>query len=104
MKIFLQVFLVFFVVVLFLSSVTSARFFKIPEWLVKNWRFHAITLPPFGIFLAASAQNQSTIDHELVHWKQWQRMGTIGFYITYIWGWLKYGYRNNPMEIEAYGT
>ena len=28
-------------------------------------------------------------------------MGALGFYITYAWLWLRHGYRNHPLEIEA---
>jgi hypothetical protein len=41
------------------------------------------------------------IRHEQAHWRQWQRMGTLRFYLTYIWYTIRHGYRNNPMEIEA---
>jgi hypothetical protein len=39
--------------------------------------------------------------HEQAHWRQYQRMGVLKFYAVYLWYSLKYGYRNNPMEIEA---
>jgi hypothetical protein len=55
-----------------------------------------------GIFiLAGHLHSQRLIRHEQAHWKQWQRMGTIGFYTEYLWGLLRHGYRNHPMEIEA---
>jgi hypothetical protein len=41
------------------------------------------------------------IRHEQAHWRQWQRMGTVRYYATYIWQVLRHGYRNAPMEIEA---
>lgn len=102
MRWYWQVIIIFLIIVIFLGSVQNARYYKIPDWLVKRWQFHAITLPPFGIFLASTANNNDTIRHELVHWEQWKRLGTFGFYYAYLLGWLKYGYRNNPMEIEAY--
>jgi hypothetical protein len=37
----------------------------------------------------------------MVHWEQYQRMGVIGFYVTYLWYNIRYGYWNNPMEVEA---
>jgi hypothetical protein len=32
---------------------------------------------------------------------QWARMGTVRYYLTYLWQVLRYGYKNAPMEIEA---
>jgi hypothetical protein len=28
-------------------------------------------------------------------------MGLLQYYVTYLWGLVRYGYRNHPMEIEA---
>lgn len=39
--------------------------------------------------------------HELVHIEQYKRYGTIKFIVFYIWYSIKYGYYNNPLEIEA---
>lgn len=47
---------------------------------MKNIPFgqNAITLPPFGIFIAKSeVNNLALINHELVHWAQYQRMGLL---------------------------
>jgi hypothetical protein len=41
------------------------------------------------------------IRHEQAHWRQWQRMGTVRYYATYVWQVLRYGYHDAPMEIEA---
>jgi hypothetical protein len=64
-----------------------------------------ITLPPVGIFMCPEFRANAQIkNHELVHWSQYQRMGTLGFYGNYTWGWIISGfqYRNNWMEKEAY--
>ena len=64
--------------------------------------YAGMVLPPAGIFiLAEHLHSQRLIRHEQAHWRQWQRMGTVRFYATYIWLWLRHGYRNHPMEIEA---
>ena len=61
-----------------------------------------ITLPPFGIFVLAERINDLRLRrHEECHWKQYQRMGFWGFYLKYLWYSARYGYRNNPLEIEA---
>ena len=76
-----------------------------PGWikaLLKPFGFGAITLPPFGVFFVNPWDETSKLyKHESVHWEQYQRMGAIRFYLTYLWYQLRYGYRNNPMEIEA---
>lgn len=45
---------------------------------------------------------QTLYRHELQHCYQVQRLGIIRFYATYIWLWLRKGYRNHPYEIEAW--
>ena len=64
--------------------------------------YDGITLPPFGIFIRAEClADERLCRHEMAHWRQWQRMGTLRFYAVYLWGLMRYGYRNHPMEIEA---
>lgn len=72
------------------------------RWFLRTSGFAGMVLPPVGIFiLAEHMHSQRLIRHEQAHWRQWQRMGTVRFYATYIWLWLRHGYRNHPMEIEA---
>jgi len=40
--------------------------------------------------------------HELVHLEQIERDGALLFSVRYLWWLLRYGYRGNPYEIEAY--
>lgn len=47
--------------------------------------------------------NQSLINHEQVHAMQIQRDGTFWQPIKYTYYLLRYGYQNNPYEIEARG-
>ena len=39
--------------------------------------------------------------HEVAHWEQAQRMGVLRWYVTLLWQYARYGYRNAPLEIEA---
>jgi len=39
--------------------------------------------------------------HEMAHWKQYRELGLFRFAYYYATLSLKYGYKNNPMEIEA---
>ena len=63
----------------------------------------AITLPPFGIYyvLPGNVITQRLVKHEQAHWAQYQRMGAVRFYATYLWQCARYSYHNAPMEIEA---
>ena len=72
------------------------------RWMLR-WRgFAGVTLPPFGVYiLAERMQDDGLIRHEQAHWEQYKRMGFLGFYVTYLWYTIRYGYWNNPMEVEA---
>ena len=41
------------------------------------------------------------IDHEKIHWKQYQREGLLPFLANYFSEHVKKGYDHNPYEIEA---
>lgn len=74
------------------------------RFFLEKTKFAGICLPPFGIYiLDRHISNQSLIKHERVHWAQYERMGFIRFYLTYIYQVIRYGYRNSPMEKEARG-
>lgn len=67
-------------------------------------RWTGIALPPFGIWICSKDFNNAAVRrHELVHWAQYKRSGTLGFYASYVYGWAGSGfsYEKNPMEIEA---
>lgn len=75
---------------------------KLIAWYLQRQGYRAITLPPFGIYaIPGSENNERLFRHENTHWQQYKRMGLFGFYLTYLWYQIKYGYINNPMEIEA---
>lgn len=46
-------------------------------------------------------QNTRWVKHEMVHVEQYRRHGILKFLLLYSWYSLKYGYTNNPFEIEA---
>ena len=72
------------------------------RWFLRTFGYGGITLPPLGIFILAERINEAPlIRHEQCHWAQYQRMGAIRFYVTYIYQVLRYGYHNAPMEVEA---
>jgi len=72
------------------------------RWFLRTFGYGGITLPPFGIFILVERLGEDRlVRHEQAHWAQAQRMGVMRWYLTYIWYTIRYGYRNNPMEIEA---
>ena len=74
----------------------------IVRWFLRTFGFGGVTLPPLGIFILAERINEDAlVRHEQVHWAQYQRMGLVRFYATYIYQVLRYGYHNAPMEVEA---
>ena len=72
------------------------------RWFLRKTGYAGICLPPVGIFiLAEHMYSDRLIRHEQAHWRQWLRMGTIKFYAAYLWGLIRHGYHDHPMEIEA---
>lgn len=62
--------------------------------------YEAITLAPFCI-VVKSPHKESALKHEMVHWEQFQKQGLLPYYYGYTKGYLKFGYRKNPYEVEA---
>jgi hypothetical protein len=68
--------------------------------LVNN--YNSNMLPPFGVFIKESEKdNQVLIEHELMHWNQFQRDGLIPFLVNYSKEASQKGYDKNLYEIEA---
>jgi hypothetical protein len=64
--------------------------------------FNGFIIPPFGIFIKESERdNKLLLEHEMVHWKQYQREGLIGFPLNYAIEAIQKGYDKNKYEIEA---
>jgi hypothetical protein len=78
---------------------------KKPDLFVKSslpFGFNAITVPPFGIFIKKDhADNKALLQHELIHWRQYQNAGLLRYYVCYGCQLAKYGYDGMPMEQEA---
>ena len=72
------------------------------RWFLRTFGYHGITLPPWGVFILVERMgDERLVRHETAHWLQYKRMGALRFYAAYLWGLLRHGYRNHPMEIEA---
>jgi hypothetical protein len=72
------------------------------RWFLRATGFGGITLPPFGIFILPERLHQGwLVRHEQAHWQQAQRMGVARWAITYLFYNVRYGYWDNPLEVEA---
>lgn len=69
---------------------------------VQGNHYNARCIPPFGIFIDKNQRgNKALLDHELIHWSQFKRLGLMGYYLRYLSEYYRYGYDNMPMEVEA---
>lgn len=69
---------------------------------LSTFDYGAITMPWQTVYVRSDRLNDSgLILHESIHIEQMQREGAIAFTVKYLWYSLKYGYWNNPYEIEA---
>lgn len=63
----------------------------------------AITMPWHRIYVLEAYQSRNDVlRHELVHIEQIERDGAVMFSIWYLWWLFRYGYWDNPYEVEAY--
>lgn len=46
-------------------------------------------------------KNIPYLRHEVMHVLQYQREGLVRFWLKYLWYSIRFGYRQNPFEIEA---
>lgn len=70
-------------------------------WTLRRTGFAGVTLP-WGIYiLPERLQDERLVRHEQEHARQIDEFGVIKFYVRYLWFTLRYGYRNNPLEVLA---
>lgn len=79
---------------------------KTPKGIIKKYMelcgFRGWTSFWNTVYIMPGSENdQSLIRHEEKHLEQIKKDGIIIFTIKYLWWTLKYGYKNNPYEIEA---
>jgi len=60
----------------------------------------AVTLGNTILVHPAVELTDRLVRHELVHVRQWRRQ-PLSFPIRYLWCHLRFGYRDNPFEVEA---
>lgn len=67
--------------------------------------FRAIMIPHIGIFIKFKYKDDKILEeHEIIHWRQYKRMGSIVFLIRYILQFIFIGYDTMPLELEARQT
>lgn len=59
------------------------------------------TIHLFGASQDHFLQNEAWVRHELVHIEQFRRLGWFKFVVQYLWFSYKFGYFENPLEVEA---
>ena len=82
---------------------------NIPKYLSIFINIYAITLYPF--IICREEMDEVTLNHEKIHLVQQKELWVIGFYLLYVYYWLRgklageqslIAYLNIPFEIEAY--
>lgn len=65
--------------------------------------FRGMCVPPIGVFIDERwAFDQTVLEHELAHWRQYQRSGSaISFGLRILGEYLTKGYGNSQLEVEA---
>jgi len=73
------------------------------RWFLRGAGFHAITMPWRSIYVLREHWDAVELRrHELIHIEQIERDGAVKFSVLYVWYLVRYGYLQNPYEIEAY--
>jgi hypothetical protein len=54
-----------------------------------------------NIYFREENPHPDLVMHELGHVNQYKRYGIAGFLARYLWLSIRYGYKNNPLELEA---
>ena len=84
---------------------------NIPKYLSIFINIYAITLYPF--IICKDEMDEDTLNHEKIHLEQQRELWIIGFYLLYVYYWLRgkskgesslISYLNIPFEVEAYSN
>lgn len=74
------------------------------KWFLKAFGYVAVVNPFSGtchILEGYYPPGKKLEAHELEHLAQIKREGVIKFCLKYLWYLIRYGYKNNPYEVEA---
>ena len=84
---------------------------NIPKYLSIFINIYAITLYPF--IICREEMDEVVLNHEKIHLAQQKELWIIGFYLLYVYYWLRrrlsgesslIAYLNIPFEVEAYSN
>lgn len=78
------------------------RVVRVP-FLIPNWAAAQVLFPNVIFVKRQYASNVRLIAHELTHVDQIKRFGLLRYWVRYLRLLVRHGYRNHPMEIEAWG-
>lgn len=70
------------------------------KW-IKFFGYDGITFGNTVFLTEEASKDPKFIKHEEMHTIQYKRLGYFRFLATYIYYHLKFGYLNNPLEVEA---
>jgi len=76
------------------NQIWVAKLFNKPRWAITIGQVTFYSVPYLDV-------NHAWERHENKHKEQWKREGLIKFAVKYLWYQIRYGYQNNPFEIEA---
>jgi hypothetical protein len=73
------------------------------KWYLVTFKYVAITMPWFTIYYLnkEGISNIRLRKHEMAHIEQMKRDGRFMFLVKYFYYLARYGYRQNPYEVEA---
>lgn len=78
---------------------------KHPKIFYSKWfpfYFRGIMIPFIGIVIKEEYKTSTRLmNHEMIHWYQFKRMGVILFITRYVFQLIFIGYDTMPMEMEA---
>lgn len=81
-------------------KIETAR--HVVRWFLRRFGYGAITAPWQTVYvLPERVRDAGLIRHEMVHVEQIKRLGAWRWTWQYLWGLLRHGYRDNPLEVEA---
>jgi len=73
------------------------------RWFLKWQGYRGITMPWRSIYVLGEHFDSAELRyHESIHIEQLARDGALKFCALYLYYLIRYGYRRNPYEIEAY--
>lgn len=93
------------------ASLRHEPWFRPANWFwerfLRRYNFWAIPMPWRTVHIRRDKFRTGPAlevirQHERVHYEQMEREGVIRWHIKYFVFLLKFGYRNNPYEVEAY--